>query len=198
LTGIQIGENDTAGELHVDIVNTNSPYLRGMKNTAYGTDVDVQDIIRYYDHQIYLKDPRDPGLRRDLPGFRINPRFYSTDSGATVLGQLAGLEKPGLVVKKQDGWTSIYSSAPILPSDLLRGIAREAGCHIYSDANDVVYAGGEYLGIYAPGGGARMIELPQAARVTDLLRNTVTVKDGKEFRLDLPATASALFKIETP
>jgi len=36
--------------------------------------VNVDNIKRWYDHQIYLKDPRDPGLKRDLPSFRIAPR----------------------------------------------------------------------------------------------------------------------------
>ena len=75
LTGIQLAENATAGELHMDITDTNSPYTRALKNSAYGTDVNVQDIIRYYDHQVYLKDPRDPGLQRDLPAFASAPAF---------------------------------------------------------------------------------------------------------------------------
>ncbi len=197
LAGIELAESLTAGELHVDITDTNSAYTRGLKNSAYGTDVNVPDIIRYYDHQIYLKDPRDPGLQRDLPGFRISPRFFGADPEAAVLGKLAGLGQPGLVVKLQAGWTSIYSSAPILPADLLRNIARAAGCHIYSDAGDVVSAGGDFLGVYAPGGGSRRIHLPRAARVTDLLQNSVVADGVAEFPLDLAPNASALFKIES-
>jgi len=113
------------------------------------------------------------------------------------LGKLAGLAQPGLVVKKQAGWTSVYSSAPILPADLLRNIARDAGCHIYSDAGDVVSAGGDFLGVYAPGGGSRRIHLPRPSRVTDLLQNSVVADGVTEFPLDLEANASALFKIET-
>jgi hypothetical protein len=131
LTGIRVAESDSAGELHVEITAYDHAYKKSLpKGFAYGTDVNVANIIRWYDHQIYLKDPRDPGLQRDLPGFRINPRFWSDDPEAEVLGRLAGLDKPGLVVKKQPGWTSVYSSAAILPAALLRNIARAAGCHI--------------------------------------------------------------------
>jgi hypothetical protein len=164
---------------------------------AYGTDVDVADIIRYYDHQVYLKDPRDPGLRRDLPGFRISPRFYADDAKATVLGELAGVQKPGLVVKKQSGWTSIYSSAPILPAALLRNIARDAGCHIYSDANDVVYANKNFLCLYSPGGGERIVRLPQKSRVIDLLENKVVENGAKEFPLTVLPGSSVLLKLES-
>jgi len=205
LTGIKLAEDGTPDELHVDITNNNSAYTLGLpKNFAYGTDVNVNDIIRYYDHQIYLKDPRDPSLRRDLPGFRISPRFYSVDNVALTLGTLAGLDKPGLVVKPiglvqpGGGWTSIYSSAPILPAPLLRNIARIAGCHIYSDANDVVYANRNFLGIYAPGGGSRTVRLPRKMRVTDLLENRVLADGVTEFPLELAPNSTALLKLEEP
>ncbi len=205
LTGIKLAEDDTPGELHVDIIDNGSAYAQGLpKDFAYGTDVNVKDIIRYYDHQIYLKDPRDPSLRRDLPGFRISPRFYSVDKMAVSLGTLAGIDKPGLVVKPigavqpGSGWTSIYSSAPILPAPLLRNIARIAGCHVYSASNDVVYANRNFLGIYAPGGGSRTVRLPRKLRVTDLLENRVLADGITEFPLELAPNDTVLLRLEEP
>lgn len=197
LTGIHLAENDTAGELHVDITAYDHPYTKSLpQGTAYGTDVNVANIIRWYDHQVYLKDPRDPSLKRDLPGFRINPRFYADDPGATVLGKLAGVDKPGLVVKKQAGWTSVYSSAPILPAALIRNIIRAAGGNIYSDAGDVVSADRNFLSIYAPNGGRRTVHLPQKSKVTDLLENRVISEGATEFPLSLDANASVLLRLE--
>jgi hypothetical protein len=197
LTGISVKESDTVGELHVDITSFESPYTRGLPDpTAYGTDVNVANIKRWYDHQLYLKDPRDPSLQRDLPGFRISPRFWSDDRDAQVLGKLAGVNEPGLVVKKVSGWTSIYSSAPILPAPLLRNIARVAGCHIYSDGGDVVYANREFLGFYSPRGGDRIIRLPKRSNVIDLLSNQVIARDASEFRADLKPNTTLLLKIE--
>jgi hypothetical protein len=198
LTGIKLAESMAPGELHVDVINRAHPITKGLKERlAYGTDERVQEISRYYDHQIYLKDPRDPGLHRDLPGFRISPRFYADDPQATVLGMMgAGLDKPGLVVKEQDGWTSIYSSAPIVPASLIRGIAKAAGCHIYSDANDVVVANKHFLSIYAPSGGKRTVRLPERARVVDALEGT-TIADGvTEFPLALAKHKTVLLKLE--
>jgi hypothetical protein len=197
LTGIKLVENNSAGELRVDITNDRHAYTTSLpKNFAYGTDVNFADIIRYYDHQVYLKDPRDPSLQHDLPGFRISPRFFAEDSKATVLGRLAVLDKPGLVVKKQSGWTSIYSSAPILPAELLRNIAREAGCHIYSDANDVVYANKNFLCVYAPGGGTRTIRLPNRAKVIDVLENKTVVDNANEFPLTVEANSAVLLRLD--
>lgn len=197
LTGIKLATSITTGELHVDITSFTDPFTTSLPaGFAYGTDMNVAEIIRYYDHQIYLKDPRDPGLRRDLPGFRINPQFYVDDAKATVLGKLAGIDKPGLAVKRQSGWISVYSSAPILPAPLLRNIARAAGCHIYSDANDVVVANKNFLSIYAPGGGTRKVLLPRKSKVTDLLENKVLAEAATEFPLELPANTSVILKLE--
>ena len=200
LTGIKLAESDTAGALRVEITNFDNPYTKSLhRGFVYGTDVDVNSIIRWYDHRIYLKDPRDPSLRRDLPGFRISPRFYSADSEAIVLGELAGVDKPGLVVKKQPGgWTSVYSSAPILPAGFLRNVVRAAGGHIYSDANDVVYANKNTLCIYAPAGGMRMVKLPQSAKVVDLLDGTVYADGATEFPLTLAPNSSILLGLEKP
>jgi hypothetical protein len=197
LTGIRLAETDTPGELRVKITSRDHPYTKSLPaGLAYGTDVNVDNIKQWFDHRLYLKDPSDSTLRRDLPGFSISPRFWGDDAGAKVLGQLAGLNRPGLLVKEQPGWTSVYSSAPILPAALLRNIARAAGCHIYSDANDVVYANGNFISIYSPTEGARTIRLPRAARVIDLMENQ-TLSEGKtEFSLTMPANTTKLLGLE--
>jgi hypothetical protein len=109
---------------------------------------------------------------------------------------LAGLDKPGLVVKKQSGWTSIYSSAPILPAALLRNIARTAGCHIYSDAGDVVVANRNILSVYAPGGGVRAIRLPRKSRVVDFLTGKTLAEQATEFPLTMAPNSTVLLSIE--
>lgn len=200
LTGISLKEDNSSGELRVGITNFDHAYTKGLRSGfVYGTDVDRDSIIRYYDHQIYLKDPRDPSLATDLPGFNISPRFYSDDAQATVLGNLAGVEKPGLVVKKQPtGWTSVYSSAPILPAALLRNIIRQAGGHIYSNSNDVISANTSSLSIYSPNGGMRTIKLPKKLKVTDLLENRVLADGAIEFPVTMEKNGSKLFLLESP
>ena len=196
LTGIHTEETDSPGELHVDVTSFDSPYTKDLKQpAAYGTDVEVKNIKRWYDHHLYLKDPRDPSLERDLPGFSINPRFWSDDPEARVLGTLAGINKPGLVVKKIGNWTSIYSSAPILPAALLRDIARTAGCHIYSSGGDVVYADREFLSIYSPSGGHRTIQLPERTDVVNLLDSKVLARHAMKVDVDLKPNTTLLLKI---
>lgn len=197
LTGIDLAEDGGAGELRVTLTATDHPYTRGLPaGTAYGTDVKVEEIKRYFDHRLYLKDPADPSLRRDLPGFRVSPRFYSTDASAQTLGTLAGLNKPGLVVKALDGWTSVYSSAPILPAALLRNIVRAAGGHIYCDNGDLVLANRNFLAIYGLEGGRRKVRLPRAARVVDVMSGETVSAGGAELSLDMPANTTRILALQ--
>ncbi len=200
LTGISLEEDNSTGELRVEINNYNHPYTKGLEEKfVYGTDVNVDSIIRWYDHQIYLKDPRDPGLQRDLPGFSISPRFYVGDKDAEVLGILAGVDKPGLAVKKQeDGWTSVYSAAPLVPASLLRNIIKSSGGHIYSEGDDVVYANKSSLCIYSPAGGQREIRLPEKRLITDLLEDRVIANDTDEFILSFEPNSSVLLGLFPP
>ena len=192
LTGIRLAESGQAGELRVEITDFAHPYTRSLPGgTAYGTDVNVEAIRRYFDHQIYLKDLSKPDLP-PLPGMKIAPRFYGDDSEATVLGRLAGYDRPGLLVKRLSGWTSVYSSAPIVPAALLRNIARAAGCHIYSDANDVVYASRRFLAIYSPTGGERTIQLRHPGRVLDLLEGRELASQARSLSLRLQPNGAAL------
>ena len=113
-----------------------------------------------------------------------------------MLGTLAGVDKPGLLVKEEQGWTSVYSSAPILPAALLRNIARAAGCNIYDDANDEVYADKNFLAIYATSAGPRTVHLPRVARVVDLLDNKTLAVGVREFTISVSANSLRLFAVE--
>jgi hypothetical protein len=196
LTGIRLAERPEPGDLRVEISNADHPYTRSLpRGAAYGTDVNVEGIRRTFDHRIYLKDLS----RRDLPslpGFKVSPRFFGNDPDATVLGMLAGVGQPGLLVQRMPGWTSVYSSAPILPAALLRNIASAAGCHIYSDANDVVYASRRFLAIYSPAGGKRTIQLRRPGRVLDLLENQALPSDQGKLPLNLEPGSTTLLAIE--
>ncbi len=193
LTGIRLAEDDSRGELRVQLTSQDHPYTASLPvGLAYGTDINVDEIKETFDQQVYLQDVAG----HNLPGFSISPRFWGNDDGARVLGQLVGVDRPGLLVKEQPGWTSVYSSAPILPAALLRNIARAAGCNIYSDANDVVYANQNFLVIYAPTAGLRTIRLPRAARVVDLLQNKTLATHATQFTLGMSANETKLFALQ--
>ena len=140
------------------------------------------------------------GLREDYfwgTNSLLGPVFHLADDGARVLGNVVYSEgrcRPGLGVKEFEEWKSIYSAAPNLPAGILRGMARYAGVHLYSDAGDVLYATKELLGVHTAGGGERLFRLPEKVEVVyDLFEEKEVARDTDEFRVELEPASTRLF-----
>lgn len=71
--------------------------------------------------------------------------------------------------KKMEGWTSVYSAALQIPTDVLRAIARQAGVHIYSDQNDVVMAGNGFVALHASSDGVKRLSMVRGCSAVDCL-----------------------------
>lgn len=91
---------------------------------------------------------------------KVSPVFYADDPDAEVLGHLVGSNRAGLVKKKMDGWTSVYSSAMSLPPVVMRRIARDAGVHIWLESDDALYTDGQFVGVHAATDGPKRVLLP--------------------------------------
>ncbi len=126
---------------------------------------------------------------------RAFPVVYADDPAAVVLGTLAD-GHAGLVAKKYPNWTAIHSSAPMLPTPLLRNIARAAGVHLYIDTPDVVWASKRLLAVCVNNGGPRTIHLPRAANVRDLYGGTALGDGVESFEADFAPKATRLFALE--
>ncbi len=87
----------------------------------------------------------------------LNPGFYIDDPHATILGRFCSDGLPALALADRDGVRSIYCAAPVMRSDLLASIAAYAGCHIFIESDDVLYANENFVAIHAGGDGRRTI-----------------------------------------
>jgi hypothetical protein len=152
--------------------------------------------------QIIL-EPADP-LARGLPqatplGFQnltVAPLFYADDPNARIAGRLVDTNRPGLVVKKQDGWTSVYSGAMQLPQDLIRNIARASGVHIWLDTNDALYTDGQYVGLHATTEGPKTLMLPGHCRVVDAVSAQPIASDVSTIHLSMKRAETRLLRLE--
>jgi len=107
--------------------------------------------------------------------------FYVENPEETY-GLLSMNKKPSFCSKKMDGWVSIYSSIPVIPAEILREIAKEAGVHIYSESNDAVYVCENFLGIHINNTGEKKIKFPGLMRIYNLLEDeNLGIKDKIEF-----------------
>jgi hypothetical protein len=167
LTGIKFSSLDSVWELTCSIRNYNHPITQGLgADTFFGTDL------------------------------RIGPIITVSDSEAVTLGLLIfnqGRNEPGFAVKDFGDWKSVYSTAPNLPADILRNIARYAGCHIYNEANDVIYANQHFVCIHSVQGGNRRISLPKESDVWDVFAEKKIASSVKAFDVDIPSGSSQLY-----
>ncbi|MDH4196432.1 MAG: hypothetical protein OEW05_03390 [Candidatus Aminicenantes bacterium] len=144
--------------------------------------------------------PVTSGLHPDLvwgTNFKLAPLFHVDDAEARVLGQVVysqGNCRPGFAVKEFPAWKSFYSAGPNLPAPVLRGLAKYAGVHIYSDAGDVLYASRDLLGVHAVRGGRRTFRLPRPVEVVhDLFEARVVARNCDSFEVALEPLSTALF-----
>ncbi len=144
--------------------------------------------------------PITRGLAQDLfwgTNSLLAPVFHLADSGARVLGNVVYSEgrcRAGLGVKEFSEWKSVYCAVPNLPAGVLRGVARYAGVHLYSEAGDVLYATRELLGVHTAGGGEREFSLPgKVEQVYELFTGQEVAKDCDRFQVRLAPSSTALY-----
>lgn len=116
-------------------------------------------------------------LAQRIPAFQDVPKTFGPEApscrpffveDAQVLGTLASAPDRAVFARKEmDGWTSLYAITPALPAALYRALAKQAGVHIYNDADDTFYANVSYAVLHANGEGERTIRLPQKYDVYD-------------------------------
>lgn len=161
-----------------------------MTDHAWAMQMHVTD----FDH------PITRGLPQDLfwgTHSSLGPVFHAKDAGGRTLGQVItslGRCKPGFVIKEFSDWRSIWLASPGIPAPVLRGIARDAGIHIYSDAGDVLHASKSLLSVHTVSGGPRTFRLPCRVEVVfDLYHDRLLARDAAEFDVELSPASSALF-----
>ena len=108
--------------------------------------------------------------------------------------------KPGFAVKTfnsgtpQAAWTSVYMASPDIPGPVLRGIARYAGVHLYSEDGDVLYATPDLLSVHTVCGGPRTFRLPKPVEIVyDLFAKQAIATNVSEFSVRLPRASTALY-----
>ena len=122
------------------------------------------------------------GLEADgSPGrFPVSPLFEIDDAGVEVLGRYQGSDAVAVARKKQPDYTVVYAALPLRGPGMMRKLFREAGAHIYNDADDVVIAGGGIVCVATreDAGGPRTIHLRNGKQVElDMKPGTTVILD---------------------
>lgn len=123
------------------------------------------------------------------------PVVYSDDPEATVLAYFLDSKLPALSVKEQDGYTSIYCGSKYLSCEVIKEAARFAGCHIYSETDDVFYANRNYITVHAAKSGVKTITLPETRNVYDAYSGECCGKGVTSFQVPMLKGQTRMFRV---
>lgn len=90
------------------------------------------------------------------------PYLFGDDPAAQVLMRFVADQRPALVMTETASQRTLVAYFKAVGADLLRAVARLAGCHIYSDSDDILYASPHFLTLHASSSGEKVLRLPVA------------------------------------
>ncbi|MBO4298331.1 MAG: hypothetical protein J5998_05990, partial [Clostridia bacterium] len=159
---------------------------------------------RQWSVNIFASNFDDP-VMRDLPtstfwgtDMQLGPIFSIDTEGtdAVPLGTSVsqqGRFETGFAIARRNNYTCAWSVAPMVPAGVLRGLAREAGAHIYTDEEDVIYAGHDMLMLHTVRTGDKAITLPREADVYDAFSGQLIARKVTSFTDRLQAGHTRLY-----
>jgi hypothetical protein len=116
-----------------------------------------------------------------LTGFAL-AESYDEELKCPVLKITEG-DSPLLGSKRVGERTHVMSVDPHLAAATLRKIAREAGCHIYTDADSILFGDEQFLGVFAKGKTHTVLHLNGKKSAVEL--RTGKTFEGEDIPLDL-------------
>ena len=128
---------------------------------------------------------------------RVNlyPCYYADDEDAENIAYFLDSQKASLSIKNCNGYTSIYCGSKYLSADVVREIARFAGCHIYCDTSDVLYANRSYITFHASSSGRKTIYLPSSYDVYEVYQEKYYAKNSDSFSFDILKGETLMFEL---
>jgi len=144
--------------------------------------------------------PNNP-LTQGVADFGVDNELspiFSVQEEVEVLGRYKENGSPAVWAKWGEPYNRIYIGTLIAPASLLRNIAKRAGVHIYSEADDVVEADDGFLCVSAREEGERTIILRGKARVEDALTGQVLGDNLSQLKLEMKKGETRLFFLDLP
>ena len=154
--------------------------------------------------------PYDLYLLQDLPRLDLKqyrvlwllgvPQLPEAQSRRLRAAQMAGLailwtDTQGTQIHWPDGDQRLLRGKFRWTAAELHELWRQAGIHLYSDSDDVLYAGRGWLCLHSVPEGQRQIRLPFPAQVLDPTTQKVLHASTSTFVIDLPKNSTTLLRV---
>lgn len=124
----------------------------------------------------------------------LNPSYTSADPLGAILGEYMQTGAPSIVARNMAaGWRSVFVGEPHLTGELLRGIYRYAGVHVFDLQDDIIAAGDGLLVVHAPYTGQRTLHLPGPSAVYSLTDKRLISPQTSTFRYFMRGRSTHFF-----
>ncbi|HEX2948408.1 MAG TPA: hypothetical protein VHV83_02370 [Armatimonadota bacterium] len=150
--------------------------------------------------------PYDIFLSDDLDRLPADYRFIWLLGAEDMHHALSHVQPGGTILSTTPAGSTLYNHAgealESFPGLLrwtpasLRAKCRAAGVHLYSESDDVLYAGHGWVVLHAAEAGEKTLSLPCTARITDVIHQTVLTESSSRITLPLQQYETALLYVE--
>jgi len=156
LTGMRVGCQDKTVRPVCRIVDDGDGILAGVE-----TDRDYG----YFDREVFPYYRKETAFRAPEPAQSslLYPCIYGDDPQSIIMARFRANALPALIVRDFGSWRSIHACFKAIRANLLRAMARYAGCHIYSESDDILYANQHFVTFHASTSGEKTIKLPKVS-----------------------------------
>lgn len=121
--------------------------------------------------------------------------YWSLNTAGLVMREF-GNGAGSSATRGEGDYAVVFSAAMPIPASVLRSLALYAGCNAWSDLGDVVHASGRMVSVHSARPGARTLQLPEPAFVTDLERGEKTTLPVREINLELQGPGTRMYLLE--
>ncbi len=127
----------------------------------------------------------------------VSPTAIVTDAKAEVLAYMSDdSNDAALAIKDLGDWTSIYSSVPTIPAEIIRNLLRKYDVHTYSEnTNDAIFANSNYVAINCTYGGDKEITLDGTYAVYDVFNMTTYSLSTDKITINMEDNSTRLFRL---
>lgn len=124
------------------------------------------------------------------------PTVYSIDEDADNLAYFLTTGLPAVTVKECEDFTSVLHGAKFLKNKTLREIARYAGCHIYNEEDDTLYANRNYLTIHSSKSEKKHLTFPEPVTLVEVYEGKTYAEEAVEVEFDMYLGETKMFRIK--
>lgn len=163
------------------------------EGAAYFQGFDPGRVFGSFERPRWEPDPQAGGVKAVVPGeLTLTQRFYGEAPGQ-VLARFAAGGQPSIALRRTDRATDLWIGSVMAPADLLRAVARRAGCHLYCDGDEIVYANRSFLAIHTGRPGVRTFQLRRPSDVVEVFGGDVLARETSRFADSIEACRTRLY-----